>query len=1345
MDASPAAARGAHRPRSRAPPHGQAQQHPSPRGGRRADRRHRRRGGDAQRLPRVLVQRHLLPGPARRPRRPQARPAAHPLRHERARAAARPPAREVEPGRRRGHGQVPPARRPAIYDALVRMAQPFTMRLPLVDGHGNFGSLDDGPAASRYTEARMAPAALLMVAGLDEDTVDYVPNYDDSLLQPGVMPAAYPNLLVNGASGIAVGMATNMAPHNLVEVIGAARHLIAHPDCSLDDLMRFVPGPDLPGGGRIIGLDGIRDAYLTGRGTFRTRAAARVEKLTPRRMGIVVTELPYLVGPEKVIERVKTLVQSKKLQGISDVKDLTDRKHGLRLVFEVKNGFNPDAVLEQLYKLTPMEDSFGINNVALVDGQPRTLGLKELLATYVGFRIRVVRRRTEFRLRKRKDRLHLVEGLLIAILDIDEVIQLIRTSDDAAAARARLISVFDLSEAAGRVHPRAPAAPAHQVLPHRARDRARRARPPDRGARGDPRRREAAPPHRLRRARRRRQGPRHPAAHRPPRVGRDAGHVRDAPRGRRRPVLGAAVVHRPAGPHVVGRPGAGRGRPCQARRRRRRRAHHGSRRVRPRHLGGPDGADVGARAADPAAARRRPQPVRRRPARRLRRPARRRGAADDRARSTPTARASRSARRRASSSASRPTTPPAATGRSSASRTATGSSGRSPLRDGAEDLVFVTSDAQLLRFPASAVRPQGRAAGGMAGIRLSAGAVVTFFGAVDPTADAVVVTSSGSSDALPGTQPGSLKVTPYAEYPAKGRGTGGVRAHRFLRGEDTLVLAWVGARAGPGVRRQRRRPRPPRGHGPARRVRHGLPGGRRGHRLAGPLTAAQSSRVTQSLPAGGARPLRDCVNAFTFGPGSLIAEATPASARPVKWRRAMALISKRRYRGVVRSPRGGPDRDGLRRLGGRRRRRRERVDQTTIDCAPYEEFGDLKGKTVTVYTSITAPGGRSSPGVLQAVRGVHRRHDQVRRLQGVRGPAAGARQGRQRPRHRVPPPAGSAQDHGRDRAGQAGSCLRSPRTSTSTCPTRRRGAPSTTRSTRLRSVPTSSRSSGTPRQMFKDAGYEVPKTWDELLALSDKIVADNPGGDVKPWCAGIESGDATGWTATDWMEDVMLRTAGPETYDKWVDARDPVQRPCCRHGDRRGRQDPQERQVRQRRRGRRQDDRLDVLPGRRPADPRRLVLHAPPGVVLRGQLARGHQGRRGRRRVGVLPPRKGRGEQAGPRSAASSPRPSPTAPRSRRSRPTSRRSSGPTSGRRPAALGGCVTANTQADATLLKNPVDKLSAEILTDKAATSRFDGSDLMPGAVGSGTFWKGMTDWIIGQDDKTTLDYIEQSWPK
>ena len=335
----------------------------------------------------------------------------------------------------------------AIYDALVRMAQPFTLRLGLVDGHGNFGSLDDGPAASRYTEARMAPAALPMVAGLEEDTVDFVPNYDDQLWQPAILPASFPNLLVNGASGIAVGMATNMPPHNLGEVVAAARHLIEHPDASLDDLLRFVPGPDLPGGGRIVGLEGVRDAYLTGRGSFRTRASARIENVTPRRKGIVITELPYLVGPEKVTAKIQELVRAKKLEGISDLQDYTDGKQGLRLVVEIKNGFNPEAVLAQLYRLTPLEDSFGINNVALVGGRPQTLGLKELLEVYVGFRLSVVRRRSAHRLATAQERLHLVEGLLVAVLDIDEVIQLIRGSDDTAQARARLIEVFDLSQA----------------------------------------------------------------------------------------------------------------------------------------------------------------------------------------------------------------------------------------------------------------------------------------------------------------------------------------------------------------------------------------------------------------------------------------------------------------------------------------------------------------------------------------------------------------------------------------------------------------------------------------------------------------------------------------------------------------------------------------------------------------------------------------------------------------------------------------------------------------------------------------------------------------------------------
>lgn len=343
-------------------------------------------------------------------------------------------------------GKLHPHSDVAIYDALVRMSQGFVMRVPLIDGHGNFGSLDDGPAAPRYTEARLNDAALAMIAGLDEDVVDFVPNYDSSLTQPEVLPSAFPNLLVNGASGIAVGMATNMAPHNLGEVIAAARHLIDNPGAGVADLMRFVPGPDLPTGGRIIGLDSIRDAYETGRGTFRTRATVTFENITARRQGIVVTELPYLVGPEKVIEKVKDQVQAKRLTGITSIDDYSDRKNGLRLVIGVKTGFNPEAVLEELYRLTPMEDSFGINNVCLVEGQPRTLGLKALLEVFIDHRVTVTRRRTAFQLGKARDRLHLIEGLLIAIVDINEVVQLIRSSDDAAQAKTRLMEVFDLTE-----------------------------------------------------------------------------------------------------------------------------------------------------------------------------------------------------------------------------------------------------------------------------------------------------------------------------------------------------------------------------------------------------------------------------------------------------------------------------------------------------------------------------------------------------------------------------------------------------------------------------------------------------------------------------------------------------------------------------------------------------------------------------------------------------------------------------------------------------------------------------------------------------------------------------------
>ena len=254
-------------------------------------------------------------------------------------------------------GKLHPHGDTAIYDAMVRMAQPFSLRLPVVDGHGNFGSLDDGPAAPRYTEARMAPSAVAMTMNLDEDVVDFVPNYDNKLTQPAVLPAAFPYLLVNGATGIAVGMATNLAPHNLVEVIQAAQYLIANPKATLEDLMKFIPGPDLPSGGKIVGLDGIRDAYATGRGAFRTRATCSIEQVTARKQGIVVTELPYGVGPEKVIEKIKEGVNNKKLSGIADAVDLTDRKNGTRLVIEVKTGFNPEAVLEQLFRLTPLEDS----------------------------------------------------------------------------------------------------------------------------------------------------------------------------------------------------------------------------------------------------------------------------------------------------------------------------------------------------------------------------------------------------------------------------------------------------------------------------------------------------------------------------------------------------------------------------------------------------------------------------------------------------------------------------------------------------------------------------------------------------------------------------------------------------------------------------------------------------------------------------------------------------------------------------------------------------------------------------------------------------------------------------
>jgi DNA gyrase subunit A len=332
----------------------------------------------------------------------------------------------------------------AIYDAAVRLAQPFTTRLPLIDGHGNFGSLDSGPAAMRYTEARLAPAAMAMVDEADENTVDFGGNYDGQLLEPLVLPAAFPNLLVNGATGIAVGMATNMAPHNLGEVVAAAKHLIDNPKATLKALMKLVPAPDFPTGGEINGLEGIADAYATGRGSFKVRATAVIEKVSSRKQGIVITEFPFNVGPEKVVEKIADLVKSKKILGISDIIDLSDGQQGTKVVIEIKNGYEPEEILEKLYKLTPMEDQFSVNAVALVNGRPLTLGLKELLQVFIDHRIEVVRRRSAFRKLKAQTRLTLVDGLLKAIIDIDKVIKIIRGSEDAQAAKEALIKGFKL-------------------------------------------------------------------------------------------------------------------------------------------------------------------------------------------------------------------------------------------------------------------------------------------------------------------------------------------------------------------------------------------------------------------------------------------------------------------------------------------------------------------------------------------------------------------------------------------------------------------------------------------------------------------------------------------------------------------------------------------------------------------------------------------------------------------------------------------------------------------------------------------------------------------------------------
>lgn len=335
----------------------------------------------------------------------------------------------------------------AVYDTMVRMAQDFSMRTPLVDGHGNFGSIDgDSAAAMRYTESRLQKVAMELLRDLDKETVDFGPNYDESLQEPLVLPARFPNLLVNGSQGIAVGMATNIPPHNLGEVIDGVDALIDNPDITTEELMKFIPGPDFPTGGMIMGLQGIRDAYETGRGSLTIRGKAHIENTSTGRSRIVVTEIPYMVNKSRLVSKIAELVREKKLTEISDLRDESDRK-GMRVVIELKTNAIPQVVLNKLFKHTQLQQGFGVIMLALVDGVPHVLSLKEVLYHYVEHQKDVITRRTQYELRKAKERAHILEGLVIALDNIDEVIKIIRGSQTDAEAKERLIDRFALSEA----------------------------------------------------------------------------------------------------------------------------------------------------------------------------------------------------------------------------------------------------------------------------------------------------------------------------------------------------------------------------------------------------------------------------------------------------------------------------------------------------------------------------------------------------------------------------------------------------------------------------------------------------------------------------------------------------------------------------------------------------------------------------------------------------------------------------------------------------------------------------------------------------------------------------------
>ena len=767
-------------------------------------------------------------------------------------------------------GKLHPHGDSAIYEAMVRLAQPFAMRLPLVDGHGNFGSLDDGPAASRYTEARMAPAALGMNADIAENTVDFTPNYDNKLQEPTVLPAAIPNLLVNGGSGIAVGMATNMATHNLGEVVAAAKHLMRHPDATLEELMRYVPGPDWPGGGVIVGRKGIREAYETGRGALTTRSVTHIENVTARKKAIVVTELPFMVGPERVLERISEGVKNRKLDGISGAIDLTDRHNGTRLVIEIKTGFDPNAVLAQLFKHTPLQDNFTINNVALVNGRPHTMGLKEMLQVWVDHRRVVIRRRSEFRRKKALERLHLVEGLLLAMVDIDEVIQVIRSSDDAEAAKTKLIAVFDLDEIQ-----------AQYILDLRLRRLTKMSRIELEAERDDLKRRieelerilasdealdgvvidemddavaKYGTPRRTVLLDEDEEGNLTPvvahgddgvsanamaAARAAATVSSAAADVAAAAKAAKKAgdenatasalqiddepcavMLSATGLIARTSEDAVERwenrsASDGRAKDDQivSMFRTSTRSSYGlvtsAGRLVLAHVvelpkvsaDGPLSVTGGVKAEELLGMTENTDPIRgERVIAAIDMPS-----TDDGGQLVPLALGTRNGVVKRWNRES-PTTMDSwsVIDLKDDDEVLAAAEARNEDR-----LVFVSTDSSLLTFEAKNVRPQGRTAGGMAGIRLAEGCSVAAFAVVPDgkvtwnyeegenglfsASGAVVLTVAGDSEALPGTENGAAKVTPLEMYPTKGRGTGGVRSQRFLKGQDTLILAFVGA------------------------------------------------------------------------------------------------------------------------------------------------------------------------------------------------------------------------------------------------------------------------------------------------------------------------------------------------------------------------------------------------------------------------------------------------------------------------------------------------------------------------------------------------------------------------